>query len=176
MYKIITQMKKYILWLLSWLVIAFIWLCIDVYVDIRMVWEEITCDYRYVWWSYKWTVLAQKWDYIYLSWTSEVRLDCTIVEDEVDENTPLCWTYIPFNWPLDTSNMNCYKGDKDIEWKLAAFKEQEEQAKKEEDKYYTCNINSDEIIKMYNSCETVACAQNRLRNYFEQQCPRAIVK
>ena len=166
-------MKKYILWLLSWLVIAFIWLCIDVYMDIRMVWEEITCDYRYVWWSYKWTVLAQKWDYIYLSWTSEVRLDCTIVEDEVDENTPLCWTYIPFNWPLDTSNMNCYASEDDFKWKLKAFKKQMEDEKKEDERYYTCNIDSSHVIELYNSCETVACAQNRLRIYLEQQCPRA---
>lgn len=140
-----------------------------------MVWEEITCDYRYVWWSYKWTVLAQEWDYIYLSWVSEVWLDCTIVEDEVDENTPLCWTYIPFEWPLDTSSMNCYRWDWDIKWKLKAFKNQEDEAKKEEEKYFTCDLDSDSIVNIYNSCETVACAENRLRTYLEQQCPRAHV-
>jgi hypothetical protein len=59
---------------------------------------------------------------------------------------------------------------------LKAFKKQEEDAKAEDKKYYTCNLDSDEMIKMYNSCETVACAQNRLRNYLEQQCPRATVK
>ena len=156
---------------------AMICVCIDTYRrEYRIVWDYITCDYRYVWWSYKWTVLAQEWSYIYLSWVSEVWLDCTIVEDEVDENTPLCWTYIPFEWPLDTSNMNCYKWDWDIKWKLKAFKNQEDEAKKEEEKYYTCDLDSDSIVKIYNSCETTLCAQNRLRTYLEDECPRATVR
>lgn len=168
-------MKKFILWLVTWLLIMFIWICVEVYMDYKMVWEEIICDYRYVWWSYKWTVLAQKWDYIYLSWTSEVWLDCTILESEVTEDTPLCWTYIPFEWSLDTSNMNCYRWDKDIWWKLDAFKRQEDEAKKEEKRYYSCDVDIAKVTEIYNSCQTINCVSGTLKVYFKDNCPSAKV-
>ena len=162
------------LWIL--LVAAFyIWFCIRVW-SISDIPEVIICEQRYIWDKYWWEVKVRDWDYIYLNWYRSLDTICTPYEDMVDEETPLCWTQVIFEWPLDTSNMNCYASEDDFKWKLKAFKKQEEDAKAEDKKYYTCNLDSDEMIKMYNSCETVACAQNRLRNYLEQQCPRVIVK
>ena len=67
--------------------------------------------------------------------------------------------------------MNCYYDNPKS--KLKAFKKQMEAEKKDDERYYKCDIDSSELIRMYNSCETVACAENRLRTYLEQQCPRA---
>lgn len=103
-------------------------------------------------------------------------LDCTISEEEVTEDTPLCWTYTSFSWPLDISNMNCYKWDDDIEWKLKAFKKQEDAAKREDDKYYTCDLKASEMVYFYNSCETIDCATYRIREYLKDTCPRATIK
>lgn len=135
----------------------------------------IKCDERYVWDSYRGEIEYKDWDYIYLSWYKSIDVICAIDEADVDERTPLCWTVVEFSWPLDTSNMNCYE-----EWNpksiLKAFKKQADAEKKEDERYYTCNIDSSYVIELYNGCETVACAENRLRNYLEQECPRATVK
>lgn len=164
------------------LILAALWICLVaalyIWVAIK-IWsvpyipEVIICEQRYIWDKYWWEVKAKDWDYIYLNWYHSIDTICTPYEDMVDEETPLCWTQVTFEWPLDTSNMNCYASEDDFKWKLKAFKKQEEDAKDKDKKYYTCDLNSDEMIKMYNSCETVACAQNRLRTYLEQQCPRA---
>lgn len=170
------KIRRFISWWLVWASLVFICLYILSQITTRLVWEDLICETRYVWSTYKWTVLAKDWDYIYLSWTSEVVFDCTIAEDKVTEDTPLCWTYVPFNWPLDTSNMNCYKWDDDIHWKLTAFRKQEEESKKEDEKYFVCDLKAEDIVDIYNSCETYLCAENRLRTYLEQQCPRATIK
>lgn len=131
----------------------------------------ITCDERYIWDSYQWEIKYKDGDYIYLVWWHKINTICVIDENDVDDQHPLCWTEVWFEWSLDTSNMNCYSDNPKS--KLKAFKKQMEAEKKEDERYYTCNIDSSELIRMYNSCETVACAENRLRTYLEQQCPRA---
>ena len=169
--------RFFLSWFLAWLLVMFIWIVIDVYKDYNLVWEDLTCEYRYVGWEYKWTVLAQDGDYIYLSWTSEVRLDCTIVEEEVTEDTPLCWTYIPFNWPIDMSNLNCYKWDEDIKWKLKAFREQEDDAKIEEERYTACNINADSILSIIINdwwCKEYSVCKSRIKDYIWDVCPRGL--
>lgn len=163
--------------------IALIWVLligwIYLFVAIK-VWQVedpvkiITCEERYIWDSYQWEIKRKDWDYIYLVWYHKLNTICTPYEEEVDEETPLCWSEVRFEWPLDTSNMNCYYDNPKS--KLKAFKKRMEAEKKEDKKYYTCNIDSSELIRMYNSCETVACAENRLRTYLEQQCPRANVE
>ena len=161
------------LWIL--LVAAlYIWVAIRIW-SVPDIPEVIICEQRYIWDKYWWEVKARDWDYIYLDWYKSIDVICTPYEDMVDEETPLCWTQVIFEWPLDTSNMNCYASEDDFKWKLKAFKKQEEDAKEDEKKYYTCDIDSSYIIKLYNDCETVACAQNRLRTYFQEKCPRANV-
>lgn len=176
----IYEMKwnKFFWAILSFMSVLYIWTWLLIYRNLHpsIIWEEITCEYRYIGWEYRWTVLAKKWDYIYLSWVSEVWLDCTISEEEVTEDMPLCWTYTSFSWPLDISNMNCYKWDDDIEWKLKAFKKQEEDAKAEDKKYYTCDLRADEMVDIYNSCETRECATYRIREYLKSTCPSATIK
>lgn len=160
------------LWIL--LVVAFyIWFCIKVW-SIPDVPEIITCEERYIWDSYQWEIKQKDWDYIYLVWYHKLNTICTPYKEEVDEETPLCWSEVRFEWPLDTSNMNCYYDNPKS--KLKAFKKQMEDEKKEDERYYTCNINSSHVIELYNSCETTACAENRLRTYFSEACPRASVK
>jgi hypothetical protein len=70
--------------------------------------------------------------------------------------------------------MNCYYDNPRS--KLKAFKKQMEDEKKEDERYYTCNIDSSHVIELYNSCETTACATSSLRAYFQETCPRANVK
>lgn len=136
--------------------------------------QIITCDERYIWDSYIWVIKWKDWDYIYLSWMHELDTICTPYEEEVDEETPLCWTKVPFEWPLDTSNMNCYYDNPKS--KLKAFKKQAEAEKKEDERYYTCKIITYDVVQMYNSCETSNCATNRLRTYFQENCPRANIE
>lgn len=136
--------------------------------------EEITCEERYIWDTYWGEIRYKDWDYIYLSWYHQLDTICTPYEDMVDEETPLCWTTIQFDWPLDTSNMNCYYDNPRS--KLKAFKKRMEDEKKEDERYYTCNIDSYHVIELYNACETSACATSRLRAYFQETCPRANVK
>ena len=136
--------------------------------------QIITCDERYIWDSYVWVIKWKDWDYIYLSWTHELDTICTPYEEEVDEETPLCWTKVPFEWPLDTSNMNCYYDNPRS--KLKAFKKQAEAEKKEDKRYYTCKIITYDVVQMYNSCETSSCVTNRLRTYFQENCPRANIE
>jgi hypothetical protein len=59
---------------------------------------------------------------------------------------------------------------------LKAFKKQEEDAKEDEKKYYTCDLRSDKMVEIYNSCETVDCATYRIRSYLKETCPRATIK
>lgn len=165
------------------LILAALWICLVaalyIWVAIK-IWSVpenktfIKCDMRYVWDSYRWEIRYKDWDYIYLSWYQSIDTICAIDEADVDERTPLCWTVVEFSWPLDTSNMNCYYDNPKS--KLKAFKKWMEDEKKEDERYYTCNIDSSELIVIYNSCETVACAENRLRTYLEQQCQRANIK
>ena len=136
--------------------------------------QIITCDERYIWDSYVWVIKWKDWDYIYLSWTHELDTICTPYEEEVDEETPLCWTKVPFEWPLDTSNMNCYYDNPKS--KLKAFKKQAEAEKKEDERFYTCKIITHDVVQMYNSCETSYCVTNRLRTYFQENCPRANIE
>ena len=162
------------------LILAVLWICLIAAVYIRLankIWqvpdipEIITCDERYIWDTYWGEIKWKDWDYIYLSWYHQLDTICTPYKDMVDDETPLCWSVVQFDWPLDTSNMNCYYDNPKS--KLKAFKKQMEAEKKEDERYYKCDIDSSELIRMYNSCETVACAENRLRTYLEQQCPRA---
>ena len=136
--------------------------------------QIITCDERYIWDSYIWVIKWKDWDYIYLSWMHELDTICTPYEEEVDEETPLCWTKVPFEWPLDTSNMNCYYDNPKS--KLKAFKKQAEAEKKEDERYYTCKIIAYDVTQIYNSCETSYCATSRLRAYFQENCPRANIE
>lgn len=152
--------------------VVFIWFAIKVW-QVPDIPEVIICEQRYIWDKYWGAVEARIWDYIYLDGYRSIDTICTPYKEMVDEETPLCWTQVTFEWPLDTSNMNCYASEDDFKWKLKAFKEQKEAEKKEDERYYKCDIDSSELIRMYNSCETVACAENRLRTYLEQQCPRA---
>lgn len=146
----------------------------------RYVWKVpdepkiITCDERYIWDSYVWVIKWKDWDYIYLSWMHELDTICTPYEEEVDEETPLCWTKVPFEWPLDTSNMNCYYDNPKS--KLKAFKKQAEAEKKEDERFYTCKIIAYDVLQIYYSCETATCATNRLRAYFQENCPRANIE
>lgn len=137
--------------------------------------ENIRCDMRYIWDSYRWEVEYKKWDYIYLSWYQSIDTICAIEESQVDERTPLCWTVVEFRGPLDTSNMNCYE-----EWNaksiLKAFKKQAEDEKKEDDRYYTCDLKASELVYFYNNCETIDCATYRIREYLKDTCPRATIK
>lgn len=161
--------------IVSWAVI--VWAYIFVLYKVGQVQElpeEITCEERYIWDTYWGEIRYKDWDYIYLSWYHQLDTICTPYEDMVDEETPLCWTTLQFNWPLDTSNMNCYYDNPKS--KLKAFKKQMEDEKKEDERYYTCNIDSYHVIELYNSCETSACAENTLRRYFSETCPRANVK
>ena len=170
--------NKFFWAILSFMSVLYIWTWLLIYRNLHpsIVWEEITCETRYVWATYKWTVLAKDWDYIYLSWTSEVVFDCTIIEEDVTEYIPLCWTYIPFNWILNMGNLNCYRWEDDIKWKLKAYKNMEDEAEKEEKKYYTCDLRADEMVDIDNSCETIGCATYRIREYLESTCPRATIK
>lgn len=136
--------------------------------------EEITCEERYIWDTYWGEIRYKDWDYIYLSWYHQLDTICTPYEDMVDEETPLCWTTIQFDWPLDTSNMNCYYDNPKS--KLKAFKKQIEDEKKEDERYYTCRIITYDVIQMYNNCETTSCAVDRLRAYFQENCPRAEIE
>lgn len=153
---------------------VYIWFAIKVW-QVPDVPEIITCDERYIWDSYQWEIKRKDWDYIYLSWYQSIDTICAIDETDVDEWTPLCWTVVEFSWPLDTSNMNCYE-----EWNpksiLKAFKKQAEAEKDEDEKYYTCDLRSDKMVEIYNSCETIECATYRIRSYLKEACPRATVK
>jgi len=160
------------LWILL-VAAVYIWFVIKVW-SVPDIPEIITCEERYIWDSYVWVIKWKDWDYIYLSWYHNLDTICTPYEEEVDEETPLCWTKVPFEWPLDTSNMNCYYDNPKS--KLKAFKKRMEDEKKEDERYYTCRIITYDVIQMYNSCETVACAENRLRTYFQENCPRAEIE
>lgn len=162
------------LWIL--LVAAlYIWVAIKIW-SVPDIPEVIICEQRYIWDKYWWEVEARMWDYIYLNWYRSIDTICTPYKEMVDEETPLCWTQVTFEWPLDTSNMNCYASEDDFKWKLKAFKKQMEYEKKEDERYYTCRIITYDIIQMYNSCETANCAANRLRTYFQENCPRAEIE
>lgn len=138
--------------------------------------EVIICEQRYIWDKYWWEVKARDWDYIFLDWYHSLDTICTPYKDMVDEETPLCWTQVTFEWPLDTSNMNCYASEDDFKWKLKAFKKQEEDAKAEDKKYYTCDLRADKMVEIYNSCETEDCVTHRIRSYLKDTCPRANIK
>jgi hypothetical protein len=59
---------------------------------------------------------------------------------------------------------------------LKAFKKQEEDAKKEDNRYYVCDLNASKMVDIYNSCETINCATYRIREYLESTCPKATIK
>ncbi len=160
-----------VLWILL-VAAVYIWFVIKVW-SVPDIPQIITCEERYIWDSYQWEVKQKDWDYIYLVWYHKLNTICTPYKEEVDEETPLCWSEVRFEWPLDTSNMNCYYDNPKS--KLKAFKKRMEDEKKEDERYYTCRIITYDVIQMYNSCETVACAENRLRTYFQEKCPRANV-
>lgn len=162
------------LWILL-IAALYIWVAIRIW-SVPDIPEVIICEQRYIWDKYWWEVKARDWDYIYLNWYHSLDTICTPYEDMVDEETPLCWTQVEFEWPLDTSNMNCYASEDDFKWKLKAFKKQEEDAKAEDKKYYTCDLRSDKMVEIYNSCETIECATYRIRSYLKEACPRATVK
>lgn len=134
--------------------------------------ELITCEERYMDDTYWGEVKYRDGDYIYLDGYHSLETICTPYRDEVDEETPLCWTQVEFKWPLDTSNMNCYE-----EWNpksiLKAFKKQTEDEKKENEKYYTCNLSTMKMVELYNSCKEVECARYRMSEYLKEVCPRA---
>lgn len=136
--------------------------------------EIIKCDQRYVWDSYWGEIKYKDWDYMYLEWYHSIDTICSLDKEHVEEWFPLCWTVEQFSWPLDTSNMNCYYDNPKS--KLKAFKKQMEDEKKEDERYYTCDIDSSHIVELYNDCETKLCATNTLRRYFSEVCPRASVK
>lgn len=160
------------LWIL--LVAAlYIWVAIKIW-SVPDIPEIIICEQRYIWDKYWWEVKARDWDYIYLNWYHKLNTICTSYKEEVNEETPLCWSEVRFEWSLDTSNMNCYYDNPKS--KLKAFKKQMEDEKKEDERYYTCNIDSAHVIELYNDCETSLCATNTLRRYFSETCPRANVK
>lgn len=165
------------------LITIWVILIIGVYVFVAFkVWqvpdipEVIICEQRYIWDKYWWEVKARDWDYIFLDWYHSLDTICTPYKDMVDEETPLCWTQVEFKWPLDTSNMNCYKSEDDFKWKLKAFKKQEDDAKEDEKKYYTCELSSDKMVNIYNGCETIECATYKIRQYLKEVCPRANIK
>ena len=109
------------------LILTVLWICLAVAVYIWIaikIWavpdipEVIICEQRYVWDKYWGEVKARDWDYIYLNWYHSIDTICTPYESMVDEETPLCWTQVIFEGPLDTSNMNCYASEDDFKWKL----------------------------------------------------------
>lgn len=159
-------------------IVLMVWVYLYVWYKISQVKDPIQtikCDMRYIWDSYWWEIRYKDWDYIYLSWYKSIDTMCAIDESMVNEWTPLCWTVVQFSWPLDTSNMNCYE-----EWNaksiLKAFKKQAEDEKKEDDRYYTCDLKASELVYFYNNCETIDCATYRIREYLKDTCPRATIK
>lgn len=172
------EWNKFFWAILIFMSVLYIWTWLLIYRNLHpsIVWEVIICEQRYIWDKYWWKVKAKDWDYIYLNWYRSLDTICTPYEDMVDEETPLCWTQVVFEWPLDTSNMNCYASEDDFKWKLKAFKKQEEDAKKEDNRYYACNLRADEMVDIYNSCETRECATYRIREYLKSTCPSATIK
>lgn len=136
--------------------------------------ELITCEERYIGDTYWGEIRYRDWDYIYLSWYHQLDTICTPYEDMVDEETPLCWTTLQFNWPLDTSNMNCYYDNPKS--KLKAFKKQVEDEKEEQKKYYACNLDTEKMVGLFNSCSEIECARYRIAGYLKEACPRATIK
>ena len=70
--------------------------------------------------------------------------------------------------------MNCYYDNPKS--KLKAFKKQAEDEKKENEKYYTCDLSTMRMVELYNSCKEVECARYRMSEYLKEVCPRATIK
>ena len=134
--------------------------------------ELITCEERYIGDTYWGEIRYRDGEFIYLSWYHTIDTICALDESQVEEWFPLCGTQVEFQWPLDTSNMNCYKAwnPKSI---IKAFKKQVEDERKEDEKYFTCNIDSKKMVELYNSCTEFECARYRMSEYLKEVCPRA---
>ena len=132
--------------------------------------ELITCEERYIGDTYWGEIRYKDWDYIYLSWYHTIDTICALDESQVEEWFPLCGTQVEFQWPLDTSNMNCYYDNPKS--KVKAFKKRMEDEKKEEEKYFTCNVDSKKMVEVYNSCSEFECARYRMSEYLKEVCPR----
>lgn len=134
--------------------------------------ELITCEERYIGDTYWGEVKYRDGEFIYLDGYHSIDTICALDKSQVEEWYPLCGTQIEFKWPLDTSNMNCYE-----EWNpksiTKAFKKQIEDERKEDERYYACNLDSNEMVRLYNGCETTDCARHRIREYLKEVCPRA---
>lgn len=137
--------------------------------------ELITCEERYIGDTYWGEVKYKDGEFIYLDGYKSIDVICTPYKDMVDEETPLCGTQVEFKWPLDTSNMNCYE-----EWNpksiIKAFKKQVEDERKEDERYFTCNVDSKKMVELYNSCTEFECARYRMSEYLKEVCPRANLK
>lgn len=138
--------------------------------------ELITCEERYVGDTYWGEVKYRDGEFIYLDGYKSIDVICTPYKDMVDEETPLCGTQVEFKWPLDTSNMNCYE-----EWNpksiIKAFKKQvEDERKEEQNKYYACDLDTEKMVGLFNSCSEIECARYRIAGYLKEACPRATIK
>lgn len=137
--------------------------------------ELITCEERYIGDTYWGEVKYRDGEFIYLDGYHTIDTICALDKSQVEEWFPLCGTQVEFQWPLDTSNMNCYEAwnPKSI---TKAFKKQVEDERKEDEKYFTCNIDNKKMVELYNSCTEFECARYRMSEYLKEVCPRANLK
>ena len=133
--------------------------------------ELITCEERYIGDTYWGEIKYRDGEFIYLDGYHSIDTICALDKSQVEEWFPLCGTQVEFKWPLDTSNMNCYE-----EWNpksiIKAFKKQVEDERKEDERYFACNVDSKKMVDIYNSCSEFECARYRMSEYLKEVCPR----